>query len=312
MVELSIILNTGRDDYPMIGLPQTFIFEPTILSLNKQELQNFELVIVDGCWSERRAKWTLAHATFPLKHLNALPNRFLENGMIAISSMKNKGIINAEGELVVFVDDCTQFEPWWTKRLWSWYEKGYWPMSMTRYLRGGEAIAVHDSRAQLVGSGTRLAFPSMFYGGSSATLDALLRVNGLDERFDGKKSLEDVDLGERLSVAGALGVFMLDSEFYHYENAHGDISREVFRVNVPVCNYGLLLESKIEHEFKANTRLLRREDCERIRSRVCPVCPIYQRCQLETLKGKFFLESDGYELWLKLQTTVDLRGERLE
>jgi len=36
------------------------------------------------------------HAEFPFTYLNAFPNRFLEKGMCAIASMKNKGLLHCE------------------------------------------------------------------------------------------------------------------------------------------------------------------------------------------------------------------------
>jgi len=131
VIEISIILNCARDDFPLVGLPNTFIFEPTVKSLNKQEFRDFELIIVDACYSESRKRWLEENAEFPVKYLNAFPNRFLEHGMCAIASMKNKGLLQ------VFVDDCTEFPRWWTKRIWHWFSKGYWPMSLTYYYEAG-------------------------------------------------------------------------------------------------------------------------------------------------------------------------------
>ncbi|MBW2561664.1 MAG: glycosyltransferase family 2 protein, partial [Deltaproteobacteria bacterium] len=258
-MDITLLMNTARDDFPMVGLPDTFIFEPTIRSLNKQELKNFELVIVDALWSEKRKRWLEEHARFPVKYIDALPNRWLEHGMVGIATQKNKGLLYAEGELVVFVDDCVMFPLRdWTRKIWGWYEKGYWPMSLTCYFEGGRpklmkdgerrdtfhksptdepdlgelysifrpGDVVRDSRFKFVGDVLE-APSSWFYGGSSAALDALLRINGIDERFDGKKGLEDVDTGMRLENAGYSGKFILDRSLYHIENWHRGASSRV-------------------------------------------------------------------------------------
>jgi GT2 family glycosyltransferase len=341
-MEISILLNSCREDYPMVGLPGTFLFEPTIKSLNRQELQNFELVIIDALYSERRRRWLDENARFPVKYLDAFPNRWLERGMVGIATQKNKGLIHAGGELIVFMDDCTEFPPDWTKRMWGWYEKGYWPMSLTYYHEGGRpkllnragggdfpflpreddreqrfsafikpGDAVRDSRAKFADeSGTMQVSGSWFYGGSSATLEALLKINGVDERLDGCKSLEDVDVGMRLEQAGYLGKFVLDRDLHHVENWHTGASKRILHYHgpTPKCNYALL-----QHNLGnpvANKKIITRADCDWIRENICPRCNNYARCLNEELRGRFYIESDGFETWLKLQRTFDLAEER--
>ncbi|MBW2560870.1 MAG: glycosyltransferase family 2 protein [Deltaproteobacteria bacterium] len=343
MVELSIVLNSARDDFPLVGLPDTFLFEPTVKSLNKQELRNFELVIVDALYSEKRRRWLEGHAEFPLKYLNAFPNRWLEHGMVGIATQKNKGLLHAEGELVVFVDDATEFPKDWTKRIHDWFERGHWPMSLTYYyeagrpkvLGGGEGRVgpfhkspvkerdvgefltflrpgdvVRDSRTKFLQGETLSAPGSWFYGGSSATLEALLKINGIDERFDGKKGLEDSDTGIRLENAGYAGKFILDRNLYHVENWHRGASEKVltYRGPTPACKYALL-----QHNIGdpvANRKILTRADCDWIRDNICPRCNNRARCLNEELGGRFYIESEGFEYWLSNQRVFDLKKER--
>ena len=89
--EITIIMNTARDDYPMIGLDEPFPFSPAIKSLNKQELKNFELIIVDALWNTERKRWIDRHAEFPARYIDARDNRFIKHGLCAIASMKNTG-----------------------------------------------------------------------------------------------------------------------------------------------------------------------------------------------------------------------------
>ena len=348
MVEISIIMNTCREDYPMVGLPNTFIFEPTVKTLNKQKLQNFELIIVDALYSEKRRRWLENNAEFPVKYVNAFPNRFLENGMCAISSQKNKGLIYAEGELVVFMDDCTMFPlKDWTERIWYWYEQGYWPMSLTYYFEGGkpkllgrssryvekfygreydkegnfytflkEGEIVRDSRADYVNASNivKPAPAGWFYGGSSASLKALLKINGLDEKFDGKKSLEDVDLGLRLEMAGFKNKFVADSKLWHIENWHKSVNEKVlwYRGSTPCCNYGLLRFNQVKNLWKANSYIITYEDCLWIRDNICASCFNLERCRGEEFKGKFFIECEGFRKWLELQEAFNLEEKRRE
>lgn len=344
-VDITILMNSAREDFPLVKLPDTFIFAPTVKSLNKQEVQNFELVIVDACWSEERKRWIETYAEFPVKYVNAHPNRFLKHGMCAIASMKNKGLLYAEGELVVFVDDCTEFPSFWTRRIWDWYSRGYWPMSLTYYYEAGKpkllkkddryieilygrvhdktenlfayvrpGELVRDSRADTVNARGVLNAPaSWFYGGSSAPLQALLRINGVDEKFDGCKGLEDSDTGLRLENAGYKGLFVLDRDLWHIEHWHKSISEKVLWYRGPTakCNYGLLQYNRSKGEFRANEKVLSRKDCEWIRQNICPKCDNLHRCVNEEFKGKFYIECEGFETWLRLQRTFDLREERL-
>ena len=342
-MDITLLMNTARDDFPMVGLPDTFIFEPTIRSLNRQELKNFELVIVDALWSEKRKRWLEEHARFPVKYIDALPNRWLEHGMVGIATQKNKGLLYAEGELVVFVDDCVMFPLRdWTRKIWGWYEKGYWPMSLTYYFEGGKpkllgessryverfygrdydkeqnlrlifkpGEVVRDSRARFVDDGGTLeAHGSWFYGGSSATLEALLKINGVDEAYDSAKGLEDVSVGVRLEQAGYGGKFILDKDLYHIENWHRGISERVltYRGPTPKCNYALLQYNA--GNPVANKQVLTRSDCDWIRENICPKCNNFGRCLGEEFRGKFYIESEGFEYWLSNQRVFDLRKER--
>jgi len=342
---ISILMNTCREDFPMVGLDEPYPFSPAVKTLNRQKLQNFELIIVDACWDFERGRWLRENAEFPFTYLNAFPNRFLEKGMCAIASMKNKGLLHVEGELVIFIDDCCQFPAWWTKRIWDWFYKGYWPMSLTYYFEGGKpkllgktsryvetfygreydkeanlrvwikrGEVVRDSRADYVNAHGVVKAPAQwFYGGSSCSLEALLRINGIDERFDAKKGLEDSDTGLRLEMAGYKGLFVLDKRIYHVENWHKSLSQRVlhYRGPTPACNYALVQYNRKRGNYRANTEILSREDCEWIRSHICPRCDNLRRCKNEEFKGAFFIGSEGYETWLKLQRTFDLREERL-
>lgn len=321
--KISILMNTMRDAFPFVQRPVLTIFQPTVMSLNDQVLQNFELVVVDGMYSEGRKKFLDMYSRFPVKYINALPNRFLENGVVAISSMKNKGLTVCEGEIVMFIDDCTEFPVDWTQKLTKWIDKGYWPMSLTHYYID-EKLVNKDSRcakAELFG----VMLPSsgeydaskvngqMYYGGSTAAMSALLDVNGLDEKFDGVKSLEDVDLGIRLEQAGYRSFYLIDKDLWHIENAHMGISESVLTYKGPAshCNFGLILFN-IYYKIKANTRKFLRPHAEFIRSSICPKCWNYEKCLVETFKSKFFIEGPGYEKWLELQETFDLKKAREE
>jgi len=108
-------------------------------------------------------------------------------------------------------------------------------------------------------------------------------------------------------------LFVLDRNLYHVENWHKSLSQKVLHYSGPTnhCNYGLLQYNQLKDEFRANTKVLSRDDCEWMRENICKRCDNLHRCLNEEFKGRFYVESEGFEVWLRLQRTFDLREERL-
>ena len=158
-----------------------------------------------------------------------------------------------------------------------------------------------------------IAPPIWYYGYSSMSLEAALKVNGYDERFDGSKSLEDCDCGNRLSMAGYTNVFLLDVNHWVIEHEHESLSRDVVAPSVEVfkCNYGLYLLNKERNRWRANSDRLSLADCQWGREKICPRCDNYQRCLGEELEGKFYSINRDFDLWFNHQPVFDLREERL-
>ncbi|MDD3493733.1 MAG: glycosyltransferase [Candidatus Thermoplasmatota archaeon] len=341
--EITILTTSARKDYPLIGLPQTFLFQPTVESLNRQTYRDFEWVLVDANWSREREERLASKADFRLKYVNPNPNRFLERGLWANGSMKNAGIVKASGRLVIFLDDCTDLPPDWLEKMASWWDRGMYPMSLTYYYEGGHpkfvgdgasheeflygrmldheskwrsfleiGTVMRDSRAaEVEKNAAMLAPPSWFYGGSSVSLEALLAVNGMDERCDGQKGLDDVEVGMRVARAG-FSRFLLKKELRHIEHRHESLDERVFFYRGPplVCNFAIVQYNFHYEEPRVNEKIMTREDCELIRSKICPACQNYNRCKGEELAGRFYVTEEALDLWLSLQRTRNLRGER--
>ncbi|GAG96866.1 unnamed protein product, partial [marine sediment metagenome] len=47
-IDISVILITARDDFAILGSPNTHILDHCVSSLKAQEFKNFELIVVDG------------------------------------------------------------------------------------------------------------------------------------------------------------------------------------------------------------------------------------------------------------------------
>lgn len=344
-MKISAVMATARDDFPIMGLPDVHIFQPTLESLENQTFKDFELIIVDALYPKRKPwvrKWS-----FPIKYVPAHPkHRFwLDKGLWNVAGMLNTGLLYCEGELVVRLDDCCEIpDENYLKRIWANYQSGYFPLAMhvryhagrparvnKEYLRNGyeakctirevsdraellknlygEGGIVRDTRWPTVEKyGQMIAPPEWFYGYSSFSLGAALKINGFNELFDGLKGQEDQDFGIRLYELGYR--FLLNKDLWVIEHEH--LPPVVLSPDPFKCNYGIILYEKTKRLNRANDWNLTLDDCNWIRKNICLNCLNYQRCLNEKLSGKFYIEGDLFNLWIANQNNFDLRGERNE
>ena len=94
-MKISVIMATARDNYPMIGLPETFIFEPTLESLEIQSFQDFELIIVDALYDFRKDYFKDKKFSFPIKHLKPKPSPWDKIGAWRVCNQLNTAIIHS-------------------------------------------------------------------------------------------------------------------------------------------------------------------------------------------------------------------------
>jgi len=342
MMDISIIMATARDDYPIIGLPDIHYLKPTMNSLSKQSFKDFELIIVDALHSTR--DFDFSKLPFVVKHVPVHPgHRFwLDRKRWAVCGALNTAILHAEGELLVRIDDCSEFDEDFLQKFWDGYQQGYFPLAMhTRYKGGrqafyneeyrqegydfkreepdrkkileqvyGEGNPIRDTRWPIVErkGGRVIGPPQWFYGYSSMSLEAALKVNGFNELFDGDKGQEDQEMGLRLSMAGYRDVFLINVDHWVIEHEHLPIPDEVINVakgNIK-CNYAIFLLNKRKKRWKANSENLTEEDLDFIvEESLRPPC---------SPRPKFYIDdckSDLFDLWANNQPIFDLREERL-
>jgi glycosyltransferase involved in cell wall biosynthesis len=349
---ITVILPTARGDYPIIGLPNLHMFQPTIESLKTQTFKDFELIIVDAIYHIRPKLFQGKpfHADklpFPVKHIpiehnSGFNHRFwMDNRRWNVCGTLNTGIVHAKGELLVRIDDCSGFDNDYLKRFWEGYQSGYWPCAMhIRYLKGkpsrlnkeylekgiehsklgketrsnllkslyGEEGLIRDTRYKTVKEkgGKMIAPYEWYYGYSSVSLEVVLKVNGYDELFDGDKSLEDVDMGSRLDMAGYKNKFVLDVNHQVIEHEHGPIYKGLIDKVKPIkCNHSIYLTNRRKNRYRANSDILSVKDIEFIRrdslKSPCSPSPDFYD---ENCNGKWF------DIWVKNQPIFDLREER--
>jgi len=234
MPEISVIINTARSGYSMLGLPGVHHFKYTIDALKRQSYKNFELIISDYIWDKRQFDWdSIKRNFFPIYHVPITHSIFKKHGYVAISGTKNNGIMYAEGNILIFLDDCCTFESNFIARIIeaiklkkifpnAWHKKEIG--SEIKY--DGNGNPVIDSRYVLFDHYQKDIIIDNFhmYGYSSMTLEAALKVNGFDELMDGSRQLEDIDMGERLKRAGFHISFHKD--IFVVEQEHTDLAPE--------------------------------------------------------------------------------------
>ncbi|MBU0846732.1 glycosyltransferase family 2 protein [Patescibacteria group bacterium] len=356
MPSISVIMATARDDYPIIGLPQLHMLQPTIESLNIQSFKDFEFIICDAIYDRRPnlfhgEPFNMEKLPFQVKHVPVdTKHRFwLDRKRWNLCGQLNTGIMHSEGDMIIRIDDCCEFGSDYLMKFWDGYQRGYFPLAMhIRYLNGkparvnreymekgyeaaghyrsqtwehnadeilkkiyGENGLIRDTRYEKVkaAGGTMIAPPDWYYGYSSMSIEAALKVNGFDENFDADKSLEDPDMGSRLEMAGYKNKFLLDVNHQVIEHEHGPVSQGLFNSNLkPVkCNYALFLLNRKNRRYRANSGKFAGEDIEFIRqeSRKAPCSPdgipdFYE----DDCKG------DAFETWMFRQPVFDLEKER--
>jgi len=258
-MKVSVILSTCR----LGGLDVTFS------GLEKQTFpsEDWELIIVDE-WHEFR-KGTFPMYAEGLPHVKHLPPK-VKKPYVAISNGFNTGLIHAEGKLVCFLNDYIWVPPNWLETHWKiWKETGcthsgfidrYSQPPLRKY-RNLEEIAFSafekpftpetfgelrltyrerkgcpQAYIRPVGGGMYEIDGRLFYQGlnESIPLDIAVKLNGLDERFDGHWGSQDADLGIRANLLG-----------HRFTVAPTLITREVNHTGIP-CHTDKTLKSSEE------------------------------------------------------------------
>ena len=108
---ISFVMITARKDYPYTNRPDLHVFEPTLECFRQQTFTDVEWVVVDALYESRKDYFVDKKLPIKVKHVPALPNLWIENGMAGICQQYNKGIIHADGELLFFTGDSYMVFP---------------------------------------------------------------------------------------------------------------------------------------------------------------------------------------------------------
>lgn len=313
-MKISLVMVTARGSYP-VGKNEPHLFEIILDSLESQTFTDFEFIIVDALHNKRKDFFQNNQYPFPVKHINTKPSVWLDRGMWAICSARNQGIIHSDGELVVFIDDIFAFESKGLELYWQYYYKyGLFAQALQDfYTPEGEKLFkdgewVRDSRWKFTneysdhitkrGDAYIHNLGDWYYGaGASASMEMLLKVNGFDENFDGTKSLEDCDLGRRLSEMGCQFVFdknlKTNGYYYNYPQEPLVYKDIAFKSNIPLVQL-----NSVHSRIIANRDLLTEEEIKFVRE--------------DSPKRGVTIIDDLFEFWVDNQQLFDLRELRYD
>lgn len=365
MTKISYITITARADYPTVGLPNLHLWEPTLKTLKNQTFTDFEYIIVDVFYEDRKDYFKTHNYGLKIKHIPASPNIWTQYGLVQTCHQFNKGIIHADGELLFFDADSGMLHPQLMENLWKHYKDGYfvslgfgsdvtfapelqerklgkngnyqypagsWQQTSktsttivpTEWIKAlgygyqGNLILDHRYRSmfeQPNSPNSTLIPPDWFYGISTVSMEAILKVNGFNNAFDGDSALNDVDLGNRLVIAGYDNLWMF-RDSYCIEAFAGPFWHPKMRTIRPEvkCNNGMVLYNKLSGRYRANEPISN-ADIDYIIHNICTTkCGVRDTCRTMPHRGPFFNKNEPelVAYWKKygITETVDLEMER--
>jgi len=365
MVKLSMIQITARANYPTAGREDLHLWEPTLQTLAHQTFKDFELIVVDVFYDERPDYFKEHNYGLKIKHIPATPNPWHKWGLVQTCSQFNKGIIHADGELILTDADSSMLPPNLLEQLWKHYQDGYFvslgfgadltfatelyerklnaegiyefktgiwqgtqleeakkrsivPTGWYSFL-GYKGLVIMDHRyRQLFANSNRemtLIKPDWYYGISTISLEAALKVNGYDTSFDGDSALNDVDMGYRLVQAGynKLAMFRDSYIIEAYAKLGWHPKMRSPRPEIK-CNFAILQFNRWTYRYRVNTPLSPR-DINYIITNICTnKCPIKEQCRKLSHRGPFFNKNEPelFEYWRRYGASfqIDLEIER--
>ena len=176
------------------------LIDKMIELLNEQTCLDFEYILVDGYYFQRRdamlKMFQELKPEFPVRYVPDKPTRW-RGCRPALSSARNTYILYARGERVIGIDDCcASMCPDMVERHIYWGKKGYAVSGSWYDKYGWESRHKVTPKAKVVDAG-------WFYGAvCSFALEDVLKINGYEELLDGEQGQEDCDLGIRFGRTG--------------------------------------------------------------------------------------------------------------
>ena len=207
--KITLLYSTARAARCFTHHPDWNQYNVLVRCCASQTFRDFELIVVtpESFGEIARLRDCVAEKHLTLVHPRATVWR--RERTFAVSSARNSGLQLATGDLIVTIDDATEFGPDYLARIYEWYQRGFCVATLCK----NEAGEVNDMRRHwfhnhandngvvyLSQHGDQAPLPQGIVSYPREVATQLL--NGYDEHFDGSRGLEDVDFGHRLKQAG--------------------------------------------------------------------------------------------------------------
>lgn len=252
-MQISVIIPTLRCK----GLDITF----TSLGRQTFNSDNWELIVIDDFLEDRKHEYDYYANKYAIKNFLYLrPKIGYWRSNIPRSNSRNTGLVHANGELIVFIDDYTWVLPKFLEQHWKVYNDGYCMVgkaNVVQYINEEErkeklldsidkiGIPVVDTKLDISSSDYSIFMKNIvlfnvgdtrgdndvkncgggwFYTcNSSIPLTKIIEVNGFDEEFDLALE-EDIGLGLMLERIGCKFYYKIcpDCTAYHMDHTHID------------------------------------------------------------------------------------------
>ena len=360
-MKISIITITARTNYPYTGRPNLELFEPTIESLKAQTMTDFEWIIVDYLYEERKDYFKNRNLPFHIKHIPSSQNIWHDVGLPGVCTQYNKGIIYADGELLYFSGDGYLFPPNFCEKLWDYHKQGYIPLvwyffdntfvsendvtfgSPTNYKKAypseteippipynicgynGKRITTEHRPLVAFKNNSNMIYKApweWWFCCSATPLNAMLKINGFDQRFDGDRMLLDCDVGSRLQLA-EFNNFALFRDLFvirpklHIDKWNENLQKDTTSIK---CNLPLIYWSRNFNRYIANDHENVEDDIKWAKEEYCAKqCIIRESCKTNHAYQYPFEHKEGYgyncykkrfDYWKSHIVKIDISEER--
>jgi len=132
---------------------------------------------------------------------------------------------------------------------------------------------------------------------STSPMEAMLKINGFDQRFDGDRMLSDCDVGSRLQLAG-FGNFAIFRDLFAIRT-RTDINiwnPKLVKCGPSIkCNLPLIWWSRTRNQFRANDCEMTDEDIKWMKEEYCgKQCLLTEQCKTQQPWQYPFEFKEGY------------------
>lgn len=175
-------------------------FDWAINSLKNQTFKDFEYIIIDGYYNDRkdaiRKFLKDQDVSFPIIYLKDKPSRW-KGKRPAVCNARNTALTFANGEYIVYHDDECKMPTNWLERHYKWLRQGYivagsWKGCDNRW----------EHRYHLIKEPGTVIGGWLYSCNCSFPLKVAMDINGFDEELDGEMGQEDINFGIRATRKG--------------------------------------------------------------------------------------------------------------